>query len=198
GARLVLTLTQSSWMVLIFSIPIFAAFAITSISTSWFLLAVVLVLIPLIVIAGVTGSLITSVLMAVFPARRVREMLVLVGAVFVGLLVFVIRAQQPEKLLNPRAIYDVAEFFSAFRTPSSPMLPTTWATAVLSAGRTSEGFPLMSLTLLWSTAAAAVVIGCWTARALYLRGYSRAQESRPAKLSALPLVDRFLDATTKP
>jgi ABC-2 type transport system permease protein len=56
----------------------------------------------------------------------------------------------------------------------------------------------MPLTLLWSTAAAAVVIGCWMARALYLRGYSRAQESRPAKLSALPLVDRFLNATTKP
>ena len=198
GARLILTLFQSSWMVLIFSVPIFAAFAFTSISAPWFLLGVGLVLPPLIVIAGVTGSLITSVLMSVFPARRVREMLVLLGAIFVGLLVLVIRVQQPERLLRPRAIYDVAEFFSAFQTPSSPMLPSTWATSVLSAARGAESFPLMPLALLWMTAAAAVVIGCWTARALYLRGYSRAQESRPAKLSTLPLIDRFLEATTKP
>jgi ABC-2 type transport system permease protein len=198
GARLILTLFQSSWMVLIFSTPIFAAFAVTSISASWFLLGVGLVLPPLIVIAGVTGSLITSVLMSVFPARRVREMLVLVGAVFVGLLVIVIRTQQPERLLRARAIYDIAEFFSAFRTPSSPMLPSSWATSVLSAGRGIEDFPLMPLALLWTTAAAAVIIGCWTARALYLRGYSRAQESRPAKLSSLPFIDRFLDATTRP
>jgi ABC-2 type transport system permease protein len=43
-----------------------------------------------------------------------------------------------------------------------------------------------------------VILGCWTARALYHRGYSRAQESRPARLSALPVVDRFLEAVTRP
>jgi len=36
------------------------------------------------------------------------------------------------------------------------------------------------------------------ARSLYGIGYSRAQESRPARLSSLPLVDRFLEALTGP
>ncbi len=85
-----------------------------------------------------------------------------------------------------------------FRTPSSPLLPSSWATAVMEAGRGSDPFPGMPLVLLWTTGTAMVIIGCWTARALYLRGYSRSQESRPARLSALPVVDRFLEATTRP
>jgi ABC-2 type transport system permease protein len=51
----------------------------------------------------------------------------------------------------------------------------------------------MPLLLLWSTGAALVVIGGWMARSLYGIGYSRAQESRPARLSSLPLVDGILE-----
>ncbi len=78
------------------------------------------------------------------------------------------------------------------------MLPSTWATDILSAGRQADSLPWFLLLLLYSTAAAAVVLGCWQARALYWRGYSRAQEALPARFTALPLVDRFLEATTRP
>lgn len=198
GARFILTLTESSWMVLTFSIPIFAAFAVKSHAPLWFLLGVGLVLPPMVVIAAALGGTVTSVLMASFPARRVREILMMMGAIFVGILIFLIRAQQPERLLNPRAIYDVAEFFSAFRTPSSPVLPSAWATEVMSAGRIGGPLPLMPLALLWSTAATTLIVGCWVARAIYRRGYSRSQESRRAPLSALPIIDRFLEISTAP
>jgi ABC-2 type transport system permease protein len=198
GARLALTLAHASWMVVVFSVPIYAAFAATAPAPGSFLFAVAAAFPPLIVIAVATGSMVTAVLMAVFPARRVREMIVLLGAVFVILLVFVIRIQQPEKLLNPRSIYDVAEFFSAFRSPSSPLLPSAWATSVIVAGLRREELPAMPLALLWSTAAATVVLGCWLARGIYWTGYSRAQESRPAKLSTLPVVDRFLERIASP
>ncbi|MFQ5791231.1 MAG: hypothetical protein ACE5JI_12240 [Acidobacteriota bacterium] len=198
GSRLILTLAQSSWMILIFSLPIYAAFAVTSQSPCWFGLGVALVLPALVVIPAAMGSMMTSFLMALFPARRLREMLMLVGAFFVGLLILLIRTQQPERLLNPRSIYDVAEFFAAFRTPSLPLLPSTWANEVLAAGRQAQAFPGWPLLLLYSSAAAMVVLGCWTARGVYWRGYSRAQESRPARLSRLAAVDRVLEATTRP
>lgn len=198
ASRLVMTGVQSSWMVLLFSLPIYAAFAVTAPAPWKFLLAVALTLIPLVVIAAAVGTMLTSVLMAVFPARRVREMLILLGALFVVLLVFLIRVQQPEKLLNPRSIYDVTEFFAAFRTPSSPMLPSAWATSVLIAGRRAEPLLTMPLALLWSTAAATSVLGCWLARGIYLRGYTRAQESRPARLSSLPAVDAVLETIARP
>ena len=198
GARLILTLLQSSWMVVLFSVPVYAAFAATALSPSLFLAAFALALPPLVLIATCIGTMVTSVLMAAFPARRVKEMLLLLSALFVVLLVFLIRVQQPEKLLNPRSIYDVTEFFSSFSTPSSPFLPSAWTTSVLVAGRNGEALPAMPLLLLWSTSAALVVIGCWMARWLYGIGYSRAQESRPARLSSLPLVDRILETVSRP
>ncbi len=197
GARLVLTLVQSSWMVVLFITPIYAAFAATAPAPWHFIAAAGVAFPPLVVIAGATGSMVTAILMSLFPARRVREMLVLLGAVFVILLVFLIRVQQPERLLNPRSIYDVTAFFSAFRTPSSPLLPSAWATSVLVAGLRAESLPGMPVALLWSSAAALVVIGCWVARGIYQKGYSRAQESRPARLSSLPVVDRLLDRITR-
>jgi ABC-2 type transport system permease protein len=198
GARLILTLLQSSWMVILFSVPVYAAFAATAASPSVFLAAVALAFPPLILIATCIGSMVTSALMAAFPARRVKEMLLFLSALFVVLLVFLIRVQQPERLLNPRSIYDVTEFFSTFSTPSSPFLPSAWTTSVLVAGRNGEALPAMPLLLLWSTGAALVVIGCWMARWLYGIGYSRAQESRPARLSSLPLVDRILETLSRP
>ena len=198
ASRLVITGVQSSWMVLLFSIPIYAAFAITAPAPWQFLAAVGLALLPLAIIAVAMGTMVTSALMAVFPARRVRELLVLLGALFVVLLVFLIRVQQPERLLNPRSIYDITEFFAAFRTPSSPMLPSAWATSLIIAGRRAQPIWTMELALLWSTAAATVVMGSWLARGVYLRGYTRAQESTPARLSTLPVVDRLLELVARP
>jgi ABC-2 type transport system permease protein len=198
GARLALTTAQASWMVVLFSVPIYAAFAATAPAPIFFLAAVALAFPPLVVISAAAGSMLTSILMSVFPARRVREMLVLLGALFVILLVFLIRVQQPERLLNPRSIYDVAEFFSAFRTPTSPLLPSAWTTSVLVAGLRAEPLPAMPIALLWSSAAALVVIGCWLARGIYRQGYSSAQESRPARLSSLPAFDRFLERLARP
>ena len=198
ASRLVITGIQSSWMVLLFSVPIYAAFAITAPAPWQFLGAVALALLPLVVIATAAGTMVTSVLMAVFPARRVRELLVLLGALFVVLLVFLIRVQQPERLLNPRSIYDITEFFAAFRTPSSPMLPSAWATSLIIAGRRAQPMWTMPLALLWSTASATVVMGSWLARGVYLRGYTRSQESRPARLTSLPVVDRVLENIARP
>ncbi len=198
GARLILTLLQASWMVILFIVPIYAAFAASAASPTRFVVAVALSFPPLVLIATCVGSMVTAALMAAFPARRVKEMLLFLSALFVVLLVFLIRVQQPERLLNPRSIYDVTEFFATFSTPSSPFLPSSWTTSVLTAGRNGEALPLMPLALLWSTGAALVVIGCWTARSLYLIGYSRAQESRPARLSSLPLVDGILETLSRP
>jgi ABC-2 type transport system permease protein len=185
-------------MVVLFSVPIYAAFAAAAPAPFRFLGAVTLAFPPLVVIASAMGTVLTAVMMAVFPAKRVREMLVILGALFVVLLVFLIRVQQPERLLNPRSIYDITEFFAAFRTPSSPLLPSAWATSLLVAGRRGEPLPFMPAALLWSTAAAFVVIGCWVSRAIYRQGYSRAQESRPARFSALPGFDRGLEALVRP
>jgi ABC-2 type transport system permease protein len=198
GARLILTGMQSSWMVLVFSLPIYASFAATAPAPLAFMTGVAVALPPFLVIPVVLGSLTTACLMAFLPVRRVRDGVLVMGAVFAALLVFAIRAQQPERLLNPRSIFDVGEFFASFRTPSSPLLPTTWLAEVLTAARSGKPLPLMPLGLLYTTAGAWVVIRAWLGRVLYWRGYSRAQESRPARFSTLRPVDAALEGLTRP
>ena len=198
GSRFILTLLQSSWMVLLFLIPIYVAFALTAASPAYFLIGVGLTLPPITAIPAAFGGMITTALMTLFPARRIREILVMLGGLFVALLVLLFRAQKPERLLNPRSIYDVAEFFSAFRSPSSPLLPSTWTTHVLAAARAGDSLPFESLALLWSTAAASIVLGAWTARALFPYAYSQVQESRPARISTLAGLDRLLEWSTRP
>ena len=100
--------------------------------------------------------------------------------------------------MNPSSIYDISEFFSAFRAPASPLLPSTWATEVLAAARQGDTFPWSVLFLLWITAGAMIVLGCWQARALYRQGYSRAQEALPARFTAAPMLNRLLELMTRP
>lgn len=198
GSRFVLTLMQSSWMVLLFLLPVYVAFALTATSPARFLAGVGLTLPPLTVIPAALGGMVTALLIAMFPARRIRELLVMIGGLFIALLIFLVRAQKPERLLNPRSIYDVTEFFSAFRSPSAPFLPSTWTTDVLAAARAGNPLPAESLALLWTTAAATLVLGAWTARLVFPLGYSQAQESRPARVSTLALFDRLLEYATRP
>jgi ABC-2 type transport system permease protein len=62
------------------------------------------------------------------------------------------------------------------RTPSSPLLPSEWASNVTMGYL--QGTPdWLSLYLLWTTALAAVVLGALLHRALYMTGFSKAQES---------------------
>jgi ABC-2 type transport system permease protein len=68
------------------------------------------------------------------------------------------------------------DFVTILRTPTSPFLPSEWVQRSLM-GFLGEKPDWLSLYMLWTTAAAAVVLGALLHRALYLKGYSKAQES---------------------
>jgi ABC-2 type transport system permease protein len=68
------------------------------------------------------------------------------------------------------------EFVTILRTPTSPFLPSEWVQrSVL--GWLSYRPDWVAMYLLWSTAAAAFVLGALLHRRLYLIGFSKAQES---------------------
>jgi len=78
------------------------------------------------------------------------------------------------------------EFVTVLRTPTSPFLPSEWVQrAVL--GWLNYRPDWMAVYLLWSTAAAAFVLGALLHRQLYSIGFSKAQESgqRAARSTAL-------------
>ncbi|HEX5633658.1 MAG TPA: hypothetical protein VFX50_10525, partial [Gemmatimonadales bacterium] len=70
----------------------------------------------------------------------------------------------------------LVDFIAVLRGPTSPFLPSEWLQRTLM-GWLTGAFDPLPLYLLWSTAAAFVVLGALLHRSLYGKGYSKAQES---------------------
>ncbi len=174
-AKLGETILHSSWMVILLAVPLLAAYAVAWDGGPLFVLVAVGALIPLCVIPGVIGSAITLILVNVFPARRTRDLLGLVTILAAGGLVLLLRLLRPEQLAGPEGFRSLVDFIAVLRTPTSQLLPSEWASAMVMNWLTRVGDPL-PIVLLWSTAAAFVVIGASLHQRLYASGFARAQE----------------------
>jgi ABC-2 type transport system permease protein len=176
GAKLLETIVHSSWMVVLMSVPMFAAYGMVYDGGWWFPLIVLGVFLPLLIIPGVIGSMVTLILVNVFPARRTRDILSVIAVLAAGGIVLLFRVVRPERLARPEGFRSLVDFVTVLRTPTSPLLPSEWAQeATMSWLQYRLDF--LPFYLLWSTAAAAVVIGALTHRWLYVKGFSKAQES---------------------
>src|SRR5262249_10959974 len=75
------TLIESSWMVVLFAVPAFLAYGVAHHAGPLFYLATIVTLPPFLVIPAALGVACTAVLVNVFPARRTRDILVLLSIV---------------------------------------------------------------------------------------------------------------------
>jgi ABC-2 type transport system permease protein len=175
GARLTETIVDSSWMVALLAVPIVTAYgAVYAAGPSYYLLAA-LTVVPFLIIPAVVGSAVTLLLVNVFPARRTRDLLALVGLFAAAGVVAFFRFLRPERLMSPDEFGSLVDFVVVLRAPTSIWLPSEWvADALMShlAGR-FEWFPFV---FLWSSAAMCVVVGSWLHRAYFSQGFTRAQE----------------------
>jgi ABC-2 type transport system permease protein len=176
GAKLLETGVNSSWMVVLMAIPMFAAFGVAYHGGPLFPLIVLVVFVPFLIVPAVIGSAITLVLVNVFPARRTRDILSVIAVLAAGGIVLLFRIIRPERLARPEGFRSLVEFVTILRTPTSPFLPSEWVQrAVL--GWLNYRPDWISVYLLWSTAGAAFVFGALLHRQLYSVGFSKAQES---------------------
>jgi len=198
-ARLGDTIIESSWMVVAFAVPAFLAYGVAHGAGPVFYLVTILTLPPFLVIPATLGVACTAVLVNVFPARRTRDILVLLSVVAVAVLYMFFRMLQPEQLVNPEAFATFVQFLAAMQTPSSPLLPSTWAAEVLHPvlnGR--RGDALFHFALLVSTAAALTVLCEMLLQRTFLPGWSKAQEGRKARFTRQPAWERVLRFITLP
>jgi ABC-2 type transport system permease protein len=175
-AKLVETMVNSSWMVALMAVPLFAAYGIVYEGGLAFAVVALAAFLPLLLIPAVIGSALTLILVNVFPARRTRDILSVIAVLSAAGLVLLFRLLRPERLARPEGFRSLIDFIAILRTPSSPMLPSEWAQQAIMSWLRGE-LDLLPFYVLWSTAAAAVVLGALLHRALYLQGFSRAQES---------------------
>src|SRR6185369_7363882 len=176
AAKLLETGVNSSWMVVLLAVPMFAAFG-SAYHGGWlFPLLVIGVFVPFLVVPAVIGSALTLILVNVFPARRTRDILSVIAVLTAGGIVLLFRVVRPERLARPEGFRSLVDFVTVLRTPTSPFLPSEWVQrAVL--GWLNNRPDYLPIYLLWSTAAAAFVIGAAVHRTLYMDGFSKAQES---------------------
>ena len=176
GARLVESLVNSSWMVLLLAVPLLAAYGAVYAAGPLFYLLALGVMGAFLLLPAVAGAALTLFLVNVFPARRTRDLLALMGLFAAAGVVVLVRVLQPERLVRPDEFRSLVDFMAALRTPSSPWFPSEWAAQALLGwlgGGRWDPFPLL---LLGSTAAAFVVMGAWLHVRYFPSGFSRAQE----------------------
>ena len=111
-----------------------------------------------------------------FPARRTRDILSVIAVLAAGGSSCSFRLVRPEQLARPEGFRSLVEFITVLRTPTSPLLPSEWVQRAVMAWL--NGRPdLLPFYLLWSTAAAAFVLGALLHRGCTRVGFSKAQES---------------------
>lgn len=174
-AKLGETMIHSSWMVALMAVPILTAYGVIYGGGMLFAVFTLAVLVPLLIIPAVIGSAVTLILVNVFPARRTRDLLSVITIAAAGILVLLFRIIRPEQLARPEGFRNLLDFITVLRTPTSPFLPSEWATRSIM-GYLVGPFDTLSLVLLWSTAAAVVTLGAALHFRLYPSGFTKAQE----------------------
>lgn len=182
-SRFFQTILGSSWMVMLFGAPVLLAYGtVHDAGVGYYLLAAIVAPAYFLIPASL-GVALTTVLVNVFPARRARDLLMIMGVVFLAIGFLMFRAIRPERLVDPSAFDNLAQFFGQLSVPESDFLPSTWATRALTASMRGRSGVLEPAANLLLTAGAVLFLVAWGTSAIYFAGWSKAQEGRRAYLS---------------
>jgi ABC-2 type transport system permease protein len=197
-SRLMMTAANSSWMVLFFSLPIFAAYGAVFGGGIVFYLWVILCLPLFLIIPASFGVLATHLFVYFLPAKRIRDILFFVGLFAFIVIYFLFRFSQPERLVQPESFGHFVQFLTAMETPSSMYLPSSWSAEIFAGAlfnrSTDQGF---FFALLASYGLFFPLVTSWVSGAVYLDGWSKAQESRQGR-HKFRWLDGLIDLLTRP
>jgi ABC-2 type transport system permease protein len=157
------------------------------------------VIIPFLLIAAGVGIMLILLLVSIFPARRLKDIIVLASIVLVvGVFLFV-RFLQPERLVDPESFYLVMDYISNLKAPTSTIIPSQWAVNAIAPFLFDSGEDWWFFILvLWSTGLAFVVMGEWLFEKIYYDAWSKAQEAKTARLTRSRLMNRLFELLLKP
>ncbi len=187
-ARYARTAGQASWMVVVFVLPVLLGVGLARCAGPGFYLTALATVPPFVLIPVSLGTLVTLLLVNVFPARRARDVLMLMGLLFAVALVMLLRFVRPERLLNVETLPDVTAFFTALQSPVMPLLPSFWAGETLFLALQGS-LDRLHLGALWTTALASMVIARAAHGRWYFGGWSKAQEGRKARFTRLTWLE---------
>jgi ABC-2 type transport system permease protein len=197
-ARLVDTIVQTSWMLAFFGVPLVIAYGSAYDPSPSFYLLVAVVGLAFALIPASIGVGVASVLVTVFPARRLRELLAIIGVMMLAALFLLVRILRPERLVDPESFESLAAYVAELQAPIPRLTPPRWASDVLLASLQDRPLPWLALGLLLTGAVAATGVSRWITDAVYDQGRSKAQEARAARIARSSIFDAFLRVATRP
>jgi len=175
-ARWIESTIDSSWMVIVYSLPVFLSYGIVYGAGVFFYATVGLTILPLCMIASGISALAVVLIAVVLPAGRLRTVFVFLGLALFLILIVAFRLMRPERLVNPDTFASLVLYFKSLETPGSPFLPTTWVFDSIQAALTGVmGSALFDLALTWSFTITLIFTIAWVSGRFYFSGYSKAQ-----------------------
>lgn len=175
--RYLTTTFYTSWMMIIFSLPVFGAYGRIFEAGPLYLLLLVPTVIAIATMASGIGLTATIILVRLFPARRTKDIVVYLSLLFGILLYLVIRLLRPEELADPERFPDFIEYLSRMSTPATPLLPPNWAANLLTGYLQDHTFDWLLAALLLLTPVIVYFAGEWIMTRMFFAGFSKAQES---------------------
>lgn len=187
---------QSGWMVMLFALPIWMAAGIVFDSPLWYYPWMILIMAVFLLLPAALGSLVTTLLVRAFPARKAQDVLVILSIGLVVVFYFLVRFLQPEQLFNPDLFHGFTEYFATLRAPNSPLIPSVWAAEALWGGlngKLDANVWLLTAYGLFS-GLAGLAVTAWAAERWYPDAFSKAQEGRQARFTKAVGANRFFEA----
>ena len=176
----------ASWTAIFLALPVFVAYGVVFGAGPGYYLALLAVIAPCVAIAASLGVLFAVALVNLFPARKARDLLSLVGIVFMVAVVLLLRVMRPEQFVRPEAFGSWAEYLVSLSNPTLPWLPSSWAARVL--GEVlgiyqAVHWPAVVYygALLVAAAAITVAVSGAIFREGFRSGWSRSQEARQVR-----------------
>jgi len=193
------TVAGSSWMIFIFGLPVLLAYGAVHDGGLFYYFIAFTGLIAYLIPPAALGIGVACLLVRGFSARRVRELMTLVSALFLIAMVLLLRGLQPERLVDPEAFETLAEFIAVVRTPDATWLPSTWLSdlCMWSLGQHHSGVGLQA-SLLFIASPAMLVLTRWMVAPLWFEAWTRAQEAPSKTASRSRFAAWIIDSVTRP
>ncbi len=175
--RYLTTMFYTSWMMIIFSLPVFSGFGSIFEAGALYLPLLLVATVSTAATATGIGLCAIIVLVTLFPARRTKDIAVYLSLLFSLLLFLVFRLIRPEDLADPDKFPDFMDYLTTLQTPATPLMPSSWPASVLTQYMRDQQVDWLLCGLLTLTPLIIFYLGELLMQRLFFPAFSKAQES---------------------
>ena len=175
--RYITTSIYTSWMMVIFTIPIFASYGTVFNAGPLYWPLMLGSILTTAAIATAFGMGLTVILVNLFPARRTKDIILYLSLCFGVFIYLMFRLMRPEDLVNPDKYGQFVDYLSALATPAAPYIPAAWASNLLSYYLLEREIDLLVAALLCITPLTLFFLGEMAMERWFFSGFSKSQES---------------------